>query len=203
LAIFLVILAPLLHWFCTPLFPDYVPIYAETPFRMDLLAVGALVSIVWRKRRTLIETYGKYGLILSAFGLYELVLFSHLVQIRRTAHTPVSNFLAYEFSLVICLGLIVWALSGWRVGVLQFKPLQYIGRISYSLYLIHLTTLMVCWKYFGYRSYTSAAVASLIACAYAALSWKYLEQPIITSGHLAQPTVVSTVLPSATTVGVS
>ena len=105
-----------------------------------------------------------------------------------------SNFLAYEFSLVICLGLFVWALSGWRVGVLQFKPLQYIGRISYSLYLIHLTALMVCWKYFGYGSYTSAALASLIACAYAALSWKYFEQPIITSGHRAQLTVVKIAL---------
>jgi peptidoglycan/LPS O-acetylase OafA/YrhL len=193
LAVFLVILAPWLRWFCTPLFPDYVPIYAETPFRMDLLAIGALVSIVWRKRRSLIETYGKYGILLSAVGLYELVIFGHLAQIKRTANTPMSNFLIYEFSLVICLGLFVWALSGWRVGVLQLKPLQHIGRISYSLYLIHLTALMVCWKYFGYRSYTSAALASLIACAYAALSWKYLEQPIITSGRSAQPTVVPAV----------
>jgi peptidoglycan/LPS O-acetylase OafA/YrhL len=203
LAILLVILAPLLRWFCTPLFPDYVPIYSETPFRMDLLAIGALVSVVWRKRRTLIETYGKYGLLLSACGLSGFVLVGHFVQIRRTANTPLSNFLAYEFSLVICLGLFLWALSGWRVGVLQLRLLQYVGRISYSLYLIHLTTLIVCWKYFGFRSYASAALASIIACAYAALSWKGLEQPIISSGHRARLTVVSTVLPSAATVKVS
>ncbi len=197
LAIFIVILAPLLRWFCTPLFPDYVPIYAETPFRMDLLAIGALVSIVWRKRRTLIKTYGKYGIFLSASGLSGTVLFGHFAHVKRTAHTPVSNFLAYEFSLVICLGLFVWALSGWQVRVLQFKPLQYIGRISYSFYLIHLTALMVCWRYFGNDSYTSAAVASLIACAYAALSWKYFEQPIITSGHRARLILVPTVSPSS------
>jgi peptidoglycan/LPS O-acetylase OafA/YrhL len=197
LALFLVILAPLLRWFCTPWFSGYVPIYSETPFRMDLLAIGALVSIVWRNRRTLIVTYGKYGILLSACGLSGFVLFGHFVQIKRTANTPVSNFLTYEFSLVICLGLFVWALSGWRVGVLQSRLLQYIGRISYSLYLIHLTALMVCWKYFGDRSYTSAAVASLIACAYAALSWKYFEQPILRSGHRAQPTLVPTVSPSS------
>jgi len=189
LAIFLVILAPLLRWFCTPLFPDYVPIYAETPFRMDLLAIGALVSIVWRKRRTLIETYGKCGLLLSASGLFGTVFFGHFAHIKRTAHTPASNFLAYEFALVICLGLFLWALSGWRVGVLQMKLLQYIGRISYSLYLIHLTALMVCWRYFGQGSYRSAVLASLISCAYAAFSWKYFEQPIISSGHRAQLTV--------------
>lgn len=197
LSIFLVILAPWLRWFCTPLFPDYVPIYVQTPFRMDLLAMGALVSIVWRKRRTLIETYGMYGILVSATGLYEWVLIGHFAPIKRTANTPMSNFLTYEFSLVICLGLFVWALSGWRVGVLQFKPLQYIGRISYSLYLIHLTALMICWKYFGHGSYTSAALAALIACAYAALSWKYFEQPIITSGQRARPTVVSMVLRSS------
>ena len=39
--------------------------------------------------------------------------------------------------------------------------------------------------------------------AYAALSWQYFEQPIITSGHRAQLTVVSTVSPSPTTMGVS
>jgi peptidoglycan/LPS O-acetylase OafA/YrhL len=197
-AIFLVILAPLLRWFCTPLFSDYVPIYAETPFRMDLLAIGALVSIVWRKRRTLIETYGKYGILLSACGLSGLVFFGHFARIKRTAHTPASNFLTYEFSLIICLGLFVWALSGWRVGVLQLRPLQYIGKISYSLYLIHLTTLMVCWRYFGNRSYTSAALASLMAFAYAALSWKYFEEPIITSGRRARLALVSTVSPSST-----
>jgi peptidoglycan/LPS O-acetylase OafA/YrhL len=198
LSIFLVILAPLLRWFCTPLFPHYyVPIYAETPFRMDLLAIGALVSIVWRKRRALIEAYGMYGIPISLCGLYELVLFGHFAHIKRTAHTPMSNVLCYEFSLIICLGLFVWALSGWRVGVLQFKPLQYIGRISYSLYLIHLTALMLCWKYFGLRSYTSAAVAALIACAYAGLSWKYFEQPIISSGHPARPRLVSIVSPSS------
>jgi peptidoglycan/LPS O-acetylase OafA/YrhL len=192
-AIFLVILAPLLRWLFTPWFSDYVPIYSETPFRMDLLAIGALVSIVWRKRRTLIETYGKYGILLSASGLCGLVLFGHFAQVKRTAHTPMSNFVLYELSLNICLGLFVWALSGWRVGVLQLKPLQYIGKISYSLYLIHPATLMVCWRYFGYRSYTSAALASLTACAYAALSWKYFEQPIIASGRRAQPAVVSAV----------
>ena len=199
LAIFLVILAPLLRWFCTPLFSDYVPIYAETPFRMDLLAIGALVSIVWRKRRMLIEAYGKYGILLSAGGLCGMVLFGHLAQIKRTANTPLSNFLMYELSLLICLGLFVWALSGWRVGVLQLKPIQYIGKISYSLYLVHLTTLMVCWKYFGNRGYTPAALASLMACAYAALSWKYFEQPIIASGHRARLALVSSVSPSAIT----
>jgi peptidoglycan/LPS O-acetylase OafA/YrhL len=164
---------------------------------MDLLAIGALVSIVWRKRRALIEAYGMYGIPISLCGLYELVLFGHFAHIKRTAHTPMSNVLCYEFSLIICLGLFVWALSGWRVGVLQFKPLQYIGRISYSLYLIHLTALMLCWKYFGLRSYTSAAVAALIACAYAGLSWKYFEQPIISSGHPARPRLVSIVSPSS------
>ncbi len=185
LAIFLVILAPWLRWFSTPLFADYVPIYMGTPFRMDLLAIGALVSIVWRKRRTLIETYGKYGILLSGIGLAGLVFIGHFAQIKRTANTPVSNLITYEFCLVICLGLFLWALSGWRVGVLQLKILQYIGRISYSLYLIHLTALMVCWKYFGQGSYKSGALACLIAFAYAALSWKYIEQPIIAAGHRA------------------
>jgi peptidoglycan/LPS O-acetylase OafA/YrhL len=200
LAIFVVILAPVLRWVCTPWFSGYPSIYSETPFRMDLLAVGALVSIVWRNRRSLIESHGKYGILLSASGFSGLLVCSHFAHIKRTANTPLSNVLAYEFSLVICLGLFLWALSGWRVGILQLKPLQYLGRISYSLYLIHVTALMVCWKYFGDHSYTSAALASLIACAYAALSWKYLERPLISSGHRAHRTVGTIVLLSSSAI---
>jgi len=42
---FLVILAPLLHWFCTPLFPDYA-VLSETPFRMDLLRLALCIDRV-------------------------------------------------------------------------------------------------------------------------------------------------------------
>jgi hypothetical protein len=87
----------------------------------------------WCKRRTLIGIYGKYGILLSASGLCGLFLFGRVARIKRTADTPASNFVLYEFSLIICLVFFLWALSGWRVGVLQFKPFSTYGELAITL----------------------------------------------------------------------
>lgn len=42
----LMLTAPLLRWFGTPLFAHHWAIYSLTPFRMDTLAAGALLAIV-------------------------------------------------------------------------------------------------------------------------------------------------------------
>ncbi len=53
----LVIAAPVLRWVATPLFAWHWTIYALTPFRMDLLAVGALLAIAWRHRLAWFRRY--------------------------------------------------------------------------------------------------------------------------------------------------
>jgi peptidoglycan/LPS O-acetylase OafA/YrhL len=54
----LIVLAPVLRWIFTPILGSPWPIYALTPFRMDLLAMGALLAIVWRHHREKIERFG-------------------------------------------------------------------------------------------------------------------------------------------------
>jgi len=153
-----------------------------------------------RKRRTLIETYGKYGLILSAFGLYELFYSAILFRSEGPPNTPVSNFLSYEFSLVICLGLSFGlsdgglescSLSLFSISGNQLLPLPHSSDHADGL----LEILRLPQLYLG-------CAAGLIACAYAALSWNTLS-----THHCHQdigPSLFGVhCLPSATTVGVS
>lgn len=173
-----VLAAPFLRWFCTPLFAYHWPIYALTPFRMDLLAVGALISILWRKRQDVIKRFGHYGLIFSALALLTLAALSRQPGFTTTANTPETNLWIYELSLIACTGAILWALSGKGTGALTLSPVRYIGRISYTIYLIHFTVLMVVARYLsGIWAITGVTLIATIL--YAAISWVVFEKPLL------------------------
>jgi peptidoglycan/LPS O-acetylase OafA/YrhL len=172
--------APILRWFCTPLFSTHWPIYALTPFRMDLLAVGALISIVWSKRQYLIKRFGHYGLIFSALALLTLVGLSRIPSFTTTANTPETNLWIYELSLIACTGAILWALSGKRTGILTLSPVRYIGRISYTIYLIHYTVFILVSRWLQ-STWAIAGVTLISTVIYAAISWTVLEKPLLTS----------------------
>ncbi len=185
----LIALAPILRGLCTPLFPAHWWIYYLTPFRMDCLATGALLAVLWSKRRCAVQRIGRHGLALSSLSLIGLALLAKLPGFTTTANTRLGNVMIYELSLALCTGLMLWALSGRGVGFLKLAPLRYIGRISYSIYLIHPTAL-----FFAHGKLHTVWAVNLAASAatlvYAALSWHFLEQPLL--GH--RPAEATTVL---------
>ena len=175
----LVVAAPLLRYFCTPLFPSYAAVYMLTPFRMDLLATGALLAIAWRKRQHWIGRFGQYGLLLSFAAMAALFLLAR----RRpgftiTAKTPFGNLWIYELTLLASLGVLLWALSGRHVGLLKIGWVRYVGRISYSFYLIHTTVMLLLEPHVRQR-WLVAGLGLGIALGYSALSWEYFEKPIL------------------------
>ena len=173
----LVIAVPLLRWFMTPLFSQHWAMYMLTPFRMDLLAVGSLIAVAWRHRRQAIERYGAYGLLLTAGAVAALGLLSRNPRFNTIANTPEANVWIYECSLIGCTGILLWTLSGRGVGALRWAPLRYLGRISYSIYLIHELVL------FQVRHINSVGERGLIAAAvslgYAVVMWHFVEQPLL------------------------
>jgi peptidoglycan/LPS O-acetylase OafA/YrhL len=176
----LLVLVPLLRWFCTPLFSHLWVIYAMTPFRMDCLAAGALLAVISRRRPDFLPRWGLYGLFLS---MASLVGFFWLGRHGYTTYgnTRVSNTWVYVFSLWACLGVMTWALSGRFVGILKWKPAVFIGRISYSIYLIHVCCLKVCAHYFS-GLLVPGLVAGALSVLYATASWYLVEKPILGSG---------------------
>lgn len=174
----LVVLVPVMRWVCTPLFAKYWAIYSLTPFRMDLLLVGALLALAWIHHRRTIERYGQYGLALVPIGLGALLFLSHQYHMMTNDNTPLANTTVYEASLIACTGIMLWALSGRWVGVLTLRPVMYLGRISYTVYLIHVTGLYLAAKMFQ-STWVIAVVGAVITLAYAALSWHFMELPLL------------------------
>ncbi|MFS8038006.1 acyltransferase family protein [Xanthobacter sp. AM11] len=67
--------------------------------------------------------------------------------------------------------------------LLSLKPMVYVGRISYSLYLWHwpLLVLAALWKG-GHLTYIQSGLVIVLAVALSALSLKYIETPLRRSG---------------------
>ena len=178
LAASLIVLAPLLRWFCTPLFPSDWFIYMTPIFRMDLLAMGALLAIAWRHRRSAIERYGLFGLPLAIAAALTLVAIAKRYHLTTFGNSQAGNVLIYEFSLIACTGIICWALGGRAIAPLTWAPAKYLGRISYSFYLFHLTFLILAFRVL-HNPYIIAAVAFAASVGTAALLWHFMEKPIL------------------------
>lgn len=172
--------APLLRALAADWFTSFWPIYVLTPFRMDTLCCGALIALIWRSRQEWIRRY--YWLALGAVPLVcaILVWMSTKPHLRTAANNPVAN--ASVFSLVLILvAAIVWVALDGRgpIGqLLRFGPLRFVGTLSYSIYLIHVTVLYYLKpRIDNFALYV--AVSFAITMAYAAASWFGFEKRLI------------------------
>ncbi len=176
----LLVLAPVLRAVATPHLNSFLPIYHLTPFRMDLLCAGALIAIVWRRDPKTVQKYSSYGRSTLFVSLMVLVTLSRFAWFRTSENTVLTNTCVFLLTLLIAVGALTWALKEDTVfsSLLSLSPLRYLGQISYSMYLIHATAVMVARHWFQNPvlvlglSFTGALI-------YSALSWDVIEQPLM------------------------
>jgi len=174
-AIFLIALAPCLRFGLH--FHQHWPIYTLLPFRMDLMAVGGLLCVAYRNARPLLERWGvTIGIISVGIGLCGLLELSR-IGVTTYGNTRLGNLLIYECSLLMCTGIMLWALSGKGVGVLCLRPFTYIGTISYSMYLVHMGVLTLLGQHLPAAATTVIGLA--ITVSYASISWYLIESPLL------------------------
>jgi peptidoglycan/LPS O-acetylase OafA/YrhL len=160
-------------------FARHWPIYELTPFRMDLLAAGALLCLVWKSHRAEIERLGSLlGPALVGAGLAGLFVLARF-GFTTDGNTRTGNVLIYEFCLWLSAGIMLYALAGKGVAWLRMRPLTYIGQISYTMYLVHLGIIVLVQR--RLHGIAGAAVALGLTILYAAISWHVLEGPLLTS----------------------
>lgn len=195
----LLVLAPILRYVCTPLFSSHWAVYELLLFRMDTLAAGALIALLWPTMRARLECAPKLQWIVAAgccvISAAALLSVHYLRRhgLTTDSNTPLGNFGVYESTLAIVASVFLMALIGIGKKLLSSWPLIWLGRISYSIYLIHLTALYLAP---GHNSSASAIAAAVASVLYATLMWFLVEKPILRGGRtraLAIP--VSQLLP--------
>jgi peptidoglycan/LPS O-acetylase OafA/YrhL len=160
--------------------------YILTPACLDSLGMGALLAIASRsdgpaRLRALLRN-----------RLTPWMLLASVVGIRMAASQPMGGAIDTVWFDVFLALLCCWVIDAAARGIprplgglLESKPLVYLGKISYGLYVYHpLTPLLAPWA-FGLLGLTYVANGpasflwmSLSSLLLAALSWELFERPI-------------------------
>jgi peptidoglycan/LPS O-acetylase OafA/YrhL len=181
IALAAVVVVPILRFICTPFFPSQFSIYMLTPFRADLLCVGAALSVLWKHRTPHLELfYRARAWIGCAAGFGGLAIVQLWPAFRLASNTRLSNSVDYSLSVLGSFCLLAWTLAdrGILRRVLASTPMRFIGQISYTMYLSHVIVILLAKRYAS--SVALIAVSSLVATVlYSSLSWFLMERPLI------------------------
>ncbi len=135
--------------------------YHLLPRLWEIMAGGAVLLLpAWpqkRRLRLLLETLGAVGMVLSFF-LFE----TGSAQVYMAAVSAVL-FIRYGG-------------EGWASRLLSWGPIQWVGTISFSLYLWH-WPIMAAWKYVKLGQITWVDEVGMLALSFllAALAWRLIE----------------------------
>ncbi len=163
------------------------------PGRADTLACGVLLAIAWRQaafraylatHRTLLQ--GALLILVLGVGVMLPRLVGSITLLRAT--------LGYSWfaALYSCLLIVVLShTQGWLAAIMRWKALRSLGNISYCVYLIHLTFLLLAHRVIlhagpqlhNLKGISVTILAAGLTLGVAMLSWRYFEKPLIRRGH--------------------
>ncbi len=157
---------------------DPTRVYEGTDTRAAGLLIGAALAMTWPSRgRTRPGRAGR--LVLDAAGIAGLAVIG--VMIWRTGqYSPfiyrggivlLSAATAASIAAAACPGALTGRLLGWG-------PLRWIGVRSYGIYLWHYPVIVLTTPANSTENLVRAAAQTAVSIILAALSWRYIEEPI-------------------------
>ncbi len=150
--------------------------YMMTDARIDSLAWGCLLSVILHisgSAQTYKRLIGFFPTLLGFAGLAA----SFLIRDESFRYTLRFSVQGASIFLLI-LNLYYWRMLSFAFTILEWKPLAYIGSISYALYLWHVPVIDMMVRGFG-DSFANKAIAVAISFGLAAFSYNYVEKPFI------------------------
>lgn len=157
--------------------------YFSGPHRFDALMYGALVALalsIFKNDRRLPSI-----MIRAAATAFSAIVFVCLWmgpflghEIRESGVFMVFGMSALAIGMAATVGILVLSTGHRAWAPLRCAPIRFAGRISYMLYLIHAPIYLLLRSVYG-TTWTVTALSFGIAVAFCALSWKYMEEPLL------------------------
>ena len=154
--------------------------YTLLPARMDALMGGALLADFQHRRGA--ASLARLRRPAWSFAPVAFCIFAGSAMV--SAHDSVLYaVLAFEaWAFYACILVIVLTQAGWLARALSWRPLVYVGRISYGLYLFHLPVIYVL-RDRGVDGVALLVLAGAVSLLLAAASWRYFEAPVMAWGR--------------------
>jgi len=153
---------------------------------LDSLAIGALLALAWSSDipKLTIQKYLKRIILPVGLALYTICLLFYHYRINPSVFFVLGDFSA---SLIFA-----WLISSAGLGfknsagkVLEIKPLRYLGKITYGIYVYHYFPPLILaplLSRFGYQlsipSFENFVLSGFVTIVVASISWRWFEQPI-------------------------
>jgi peptidoglycan/LPS O-acetylase OafA/YrhL len=157
--------------------------------RSDSIALGSLVALWSMQQRSIDQRASSRAYVgMLAFGIATVVCVA--TPVRQTlGHSMTSAFFAATLIVVISGGALASPLS--------FRPLGYLGRISYCLYLVHLPVIMTL-RHLIFSKLVLCLTSFALSVLIAELSRRYFEGPILSykDRWFASPDAVPAISPA-------
>lgn len=164
----------------------YFPEYRFLPARFDSLAWGAVLALVWQACHSSQRHRLSRGLVWTgAISGAALTLLLAATGGRRESLV----FAVFGYSI---LALFFAALVGFAVAnaqgrpslcrCLRWRPLRFLGTISYTTYLIHYPILLATGAFLArwpHLVWAREIVALALVLLLASASWRWLESPLL------------------------
>ncbi len=103
-------------------------------------------------------------------------------EIRQDHSFMVFGLPALSLIAAMAVGVSVTKSGSRYLFLLRSRPLRFMGKISYTLYLLHGFVYLCCLQFFP-ATWTVSIAALACAVTLSWVSWKYLEQPILEGGR--------------------
>jgi peptidoglycan/LPS O-acetylase OafA/YrhL len=176
------LLSTLLRWVLYEPGVDPSRVYFGTDTRAAGLLLGVALGLFWTPNRLHPHDDRRFTAALDAVGLagaavlgwYAFGLDEH----RATAFR--SGFTAAQVATLALIAVAVYPAPSRTVGLLSARPLRWVGRRSYGIYLIHWPVIVFVSEAPGEQPDGPLSVAAQLALivGLAALSYRLIEQPV-------------------------
>lgn len=150
--------------------------YMMTDARIDSLAWGCLLSVILHVSGSAVRYKSFIGLLPTLVGFAGLAA-SFLIRDDSFRYTLRFSVQGFSIFLLI-LNLYYWRALGFAFSILEWKPLAYIGTISYALYLWHVPVIDMMVRGFG-DNFANKAIAVALSFGLAVFSFNFVEKPFI------------------------
>ncbi len=156
-------------------------------FRADALLIGVAAALVIRNERAVAWLKSHLWTLYLAALLLAVVIArtgGALPADNESANAPVMTYGLTCVALIYACILLAAVLGRSRVQsrLLTLRPLRWLGKVSYCVYLLHVPMFSAMFHIF--HTSLPAALAALAAMfVIAELSWRFFEAPLMHIGH--------------------